>query len=53
MTPREMNRDEDSGTGNFAPEDLPPVPDEDGPRDVPDETVIEKTLPTVPVRSGI
>jgi hypothetical protein len=27
----------------------PPLPDEDGPHDVPDETVIEKTLPTKPV----
>jgi hypothetical protein len=26
-----------------------PVPDEDGPHDVPDEEVIEQTLPTVPV----
>lgn len=26
-----------------------PVPDEDGPHDVPDETVIEKTLPSVPI----
>jgi hypothetical protein len=30
-------------------EDLvPPSPDEDGPHDVPDETVIEKTLPERP-----
>ncbi len=27
----------------------PPVPDEDGPHDVPDDQVIEKTLPTGPV----
>ena len=27
----------------------PPTPDEDGPHDVPDDTVIEKTLPTGPV----
>jgi hypothetical protein len=26
-----------------------PIPDEDGPHDVPDDTVIEKTLPTGPV----
>ena len=26
----------------------PPIPDEDGPHDVPDEKVIEKTLPTHP-----
>lgn len=25
------------------------VPDEDGPHDVPDEKVIEKTLPTAPI----
>lgn len=30
----------------------PPVPDEDGPHDVPDETVIEKTLPERPGRRG-
>lgn len=27
---------------------VPPIPDEDGPHDVPDDTVIEKTLPTTP-----
>jgi hypothetical protein len=27
---------------------VPPIPDEDGPHDVPDETVIEKTLPSHP-----
>lgn len=27
----------------------PPIPDEDGPHDVPDETVIEKTMPATPV----
>ncbi len=32
---------EESLDGQF-----PPVPDEDGPHDVPDEKVIEKTLPT-------
>jgi hypothetical protein len=31
-------------------EDLvPPIPDEDGPHDVPDDKVIEKTLPTKPI----
>lgn len=30
-------------------EDPAPVPDEDGPHDVPDATVIEKTLPSKPV----
>jgi hypothetical protein len=27
---------------------VPPTPDEDGPHDVPDDAVIEKTLPTKP-----
>jgi hypothetical protein len=27
---------------------VPPIPDEDGPHDVPDEKVIEKTLPINP-----
>jgi hypothetical protein len=33
---------------------VPPIPDEDGPHDVPDEKVIEKTLPTnpTPANSG-
>jgi hypothetical protein len=33
-----------------AREDPPPVPDQDGPHDVPDATVIEKTLPSKPLR---
>ena len=34
-----------------SPDDQPPpIPDEDGPHDVPDDMVIEKTLPTTPVR---
>lgn len=28
-----------------ADDEVPPVPDEDGPHDVPDDKVIEKTLP--------
>ena len=36
-----------------SPDDpVPPIPDEDGPHDVPDETVIEKTLPTKPIADG-
>lgn len=31
------------------PDQIPPIPDEDGPHDVPDDKVIEKTLPTKPV----
>jgi hypothetical protein len=34
---------------NEALADHVPTPDEDGPHDVPDEKVIEKTLPSVPV----
>lgn len=33
-----------------AEDQMPPVPDEDGPHDVPDDTVIEKTLPSPPTR---
>jgi hypothetical protein len=29
--------------------EIPPIPDEDGPHDVPDDQVIEKTLPSVPI----
>jgi hypothetical protein len=32
--------------------EIKPTPDEDGPHDVPDDTVIEKTLPTTPVDGG-
>jgi hypothetical protein len=32
--------------------DVPPIPDEDGPHDVPDDKVIEKTLPTAPVKDS-
>ena len=31
---------------------FPPIPDEDGPHDVPDEKVIEGTLPTIPTPKG-
>ena len=30
-----------------------PMPDQDGPHDVPDDTVIEKTLPTSRDRAGL
>ena len=45
-------------TGKETPPDTsldgqpPPVPDEDGPHDVPDDNVIEKTLPTAPSGDG-
>lgn len=31
---------------------MPPVPDQDGPHDVPDEQVIEKTIPSRPRHGG-
>jgi hypothetical protein len=31
-----------------ADDQVPPIPDEDGPHDVPDDKVIEKTLPERP-----
>ena len=41
------------GNARPAAEDIiPPVPDEDGPHDVPDEEVIENTLPTKPIPEG-
>jgi hypothetical protein len=39
-----------AANGDEAMDDqVPSTPDEDGPHDVPDEQVIEKTLPTAPV----
>jgi len=32
-----------------AEDQMPPTPDEDGPHDVPDDQVIEKTLPSTPI----
>ena len=32
--------------------EMTPTPDEDGPHDVPDEKVIEKTLPAQPLRDN-
>jgi len=42
--PREGADEPDESLDGF-----PPIPDEDGPHDVPDEKVIEKTLPTTPM----
>lgn len=44
----------ESADGSDEPQDEPmtPTPDEDGPHDVPDEHVIEKTIPSRPIRSG-
>lgn len=44
---RPAGSDEDS---DESPTEMTPTPDEDGPHDVPDEKVIEKTLPAHPVR---
>ena len=38
-----------SGEAKGAIDQLKPIPDEDGPHDVPDDKVIEKTLPAVKV----
>lgn len=40
---RSASSDEEKG----AIDQVNPIPDEDGPHDVPDDEVIEKTLPTV------
>jgi hypothetical protein len=41
--------DEPDQAPDGSPNEFPPVPDEDGPHDVPDEKVIEKTMPTKPL----
>ena len=44
-----QNRPGSASDGDELPDGrVPPIPDEDGPHDVPDEKVIEKTLPTTP-----
>jgi len=46
-------RDQPAGASDSdddAQDRVVPVPDEDGPHDVPDDKVIEKTLPAKPVR---
>jgi hypothetical protein len=44
-----QNRPGSASDGDESPDgQVPPIPDEDGPHDVPDEKVIEKTLPTKP-----
>ena len=57
--PRQLRRHDMSATqrpaGSAADDDeslddhVSPTPDEDGPHDVPDDTVIESTLPTKPM----
>jgi len=51
MAPKE--RPESADGADEQPDDqVTPTPDEDGPHDVPDEQVIEKTMPSTPLRSG-
>ena len=47
-TQKPAGSDSDSDSDDARDGQVTPVPDEDGPHDVPDETVIEKTLPTAP-----
>lgn len=47
MAPRERP-DSADGSDDQPDEHVSPTPDEDGPRDVPDEQVIEKTMPSTP-----
>jgi len=44
--------DEGAGQDEDTPPQARPVPDEPGPHDVPDDQVIERTLPTKPVGEG-
>lgn len=48
MAPTENRPAADDETPESDAGRVPPIPDEDGPHDVPDEKVIEKTLPTTP-----
>jgi hypothetical protein len=48
-----QNRPGSDGDREEPPEgQASPIPDEDGPHDIPDEKVIEKTLPTHPAPGG-
>ena len=47
-TTNSQQQDEEAGADQVEGQP-PPTPDEDGPHDVPDDQVIEKTLPTGPV----
>ena len=49
--PQQQQESEPLDEGRSAGQDRP-MPDEDGPHDVPDEMVIEKTLPTIQVDVG-
>ena len=51
MAPKERPESGD-GSDEQPDEHVTPTPDEDGPHDVPDEQVIEKTMPSTPLRSA-
>lgn len=51
MAPSERPASAD-GSDEQPDQHVTPTPDEDGPHDVPDEQVIEKTMPSTPLRSG-
>ena len=51
MQPTQPTPDDDKPAAEITGE-VPPIPDEDGPHDVPDDKVIEKTLPTSPVKES-
>lgn len=51
MAPKERPESAD-GSDEQPDHDMKPIPDEDGPHDVPDDLVIEKTMPSTPVRTG-
>lgn len=42
---QQIDQDDEASKQAVASGEFPPVPDEDGPHDVPDDKVIEKTLP--------
>lgn len=46
MTPPREPAPGAADANDLPPEQPPPAPDEDGPHDVPDDAVIEKTLPS-------
>ncbi len=51
MAPKERPESAD-GSDEWPDERVTPTPDDDGPHDVPDELVIEKTMPSPPARGG-
>lgn len=51
MAPKERPESAD-GSDEQPDEHVTPTPDEDGPHDVPDEQVIEKTMPSTPLPRG-